>query len=156
MYPFDNSRDFMKVSARTKFSTVLKVKKIQERKSQTELRQLEVAHAREEETLADIKQTQQVALSDAVRSMKIKATDAQTNRAFIKKLSNEIDVQSKKVEKVVSLEQDKRGELIERTKSKSMIEKLDQRVQTEEAKEKDRKEQRLMDVLAQRLRSEKS
>jgi flagellar biosynthesis chaperone FliJ len=37
-----------------------------------------------------------------------------------------------------------------------MIEKLDQRVQTEEAKEKDRKEQRLMDVLAQRLRSEKS
>jgi flagellar export protein FliJ len=155
MYPFDNSRDFMKVSARTKFSTVLKVKKIQERKSQTELRQLEVAHAREEATLADIKQTQQAALSDAVRSMKIKATDAQTNRAFIKKLSNEIDVQSKKVEKVVSLEQDKRGELIERTKSKSMIEKLDQRVQTEEAKEKDRKEQRLMDVLAQRLRSEK-
>ena len=156
MYSFDNSRDVMKVSTNTKFQTVLRVKKIQERKSQTELHQLQVVHAREEATLADIKQTQQSALSDAVRSMKIKATDAQTNRAFIKKLSNEIEDQVKKVENLESMKQDKRDELLQRTQSKNMIEKLDQKLQTEEARENERKEQRLIDVLAQRMRSGKS
>jgi flagellar export protein FliJ len=155
MYSFDTNRDLMKVTAHSKFRTVLKVKKIQERKSQTELHQIEVVHAREEATLADIKQTQQSALSDAVRSMKVKATDAQTSRAFIKKLSNEIEEQSQKVEKLVSMEQSKREELLERSKSKNMIEKLDQKLQTEEAKDNERKEQRLIDVLAQRMRSGK-
>jgi flagellar export protein FliJ len=156
MFSFDNSRDLMRVSRNSKFSTVLKVKRIQEKKSQTELRQLQASHAQEEATLADIKQTQQTALSDAVRSMKMKATEAQTNRAFLRKLSDEIQDQSKKVDELVSMKESKREELIARTKGKNMIEKLDDKLQIEKAKENDRKEQRLIDVLAQRIRTDRS
>lgn len=156
MYFFDNSKDLMRVSHNVKFRTVLKVKRIQEKKSQTELHQIQVVHAREEATLADIKQTQQAALSDAVRSMKIKATEAQTNRAFIKKLSSEIEDQSKKVNDLESMKEIKREELLDRAKGKSMIEKLCEKLQNEEAKENERKEQRLIDVLAQRIRSDKA
>ena len=156
MYFLDNSEDLMRVSHNPKFRTVLKVKRIQEKKSQTELHQIQVVHAREEATLADIKQTQQAALSDAVRSMKIKATEAQTNRAFIKKLSSEIEDQSKKVNDLESMKEIKREELLERAKGKSMIEKLCEKLQNEEAKENERKEQRLIDVLAQRIRSDKA
>jgi flagellar export protein FliJ len=156
MFSFDNSRDLMRVSRNSKFSTVLKVKRIQEKKSQTELHQLQTAHAQEEAALADIKQTQRTALSDAVRSMKMKATEAQTNRAFIRKLSDEIQDQSKKVDDLESMKESKREELIARTKGKNMIEKLDDKLQIEKAKENDRKEQRLIDVLAQRIRTDRS
>jgi flagellar export protein FliJ len=154
MFMVDKNSDFVKVSPSSKFRTVLKVKKIQERKTQAELHQLEVDHAREEATLDEIKDTQKAALSDAVRRMKMKATEAQTSRAFIKQLSSEIDEQKDKVADIQSLKTEKREELVDRTKSTNMIEKLDKRIQAEEAKEIERKEQRLIDVLAQRIRAE--
>ena len=154
MIMVDQSRDFVRVSASSKFKTVLKVKKIQERKAQSELHQLEVVHAQEEATLSEIKETQKTALSDAVRTMKMKATEAQTSRAFIKQLSREIDEQKQRVAQIQSQKAEKREELIERTKSTTMIEKLDKKMQVEEAKETERKEQRLIDVLAQRIRSD--
>ena len=150
----DQSSDFVRVSSSSKFRTVLKVKKIQERQAQSELYQLEVVHAREEATLSEIKETQKTALSEAVRTMKMKATEAQTSRAFIKQLSREIDEQKKKVAQIQTQKAEKREELIERTKSTTMIEKLDKKMQVEEAKETERKEQRLIDVLAQRIRSD--
>jgi flagellar export protein FliJ len=156
MYSFGNTKDLMRVSHNSKFSTVLKVKRIQEKKSQAELHDLQVTHAREEATLADIRETQKAALSDAVRSMKMKATDAQTSRAFIRKLSSEIEHQAQKVNDLESKKESKREELIARTKGKNMIEKLDEKIQIEETKENGRKEQRLIDVLAQRIRSDKS
>jgi|WetSurMetagenome_2_1015567.scaffolds.fasta_scaffold149843_2 flagellar export protein FliJ len=156
MFSFDKSRDLMRVSHTSKFSTVLKVRRIQEKKSQTELHQLQIVHAQEEATLADIKQTQETALSDAVRSMRMKATDAQTSRAFIRKLSDEIQDQSKKVNQLESLKESKREELLARTQNKNMIEKLDDKLQSEQAKENDRKEQRLIDVLAQRIRTDRA
>lgn len=156
MYFSDSGKDLMRVSNNSKFRTVLKVKRIQEKKSQAELHQLNVVHDKEKATLADIKQTKQTALSDAVRSMKIKATEAQTNRAFIRKLSNEIEDQSKKVDELESMKESKREELLERAKGTNMIEKLDEKLQNEVAKENERKEQRLIDVLAQRIRSDKA
>ena len=154
MFMVDKNSDFVRVSPSSKFRTVLKVKKIQERKTQAELHQLEVDHAREEATLVEIKDTQKAALSDAVRRMKMKATEAQTSRAFIKQLSSEIDEQKDKVADIQSLKTEKREELVDRTKSTNMIEKLDKKIQAEEAKEIERKEQRLIDVLAQRIRAE--
>ncbi|HTY39069.1 MAG TPA: flagellar export protein FliJ [Bacteroidota bacterium] len=156
MVMVDQSRAFVNVSTSSKFRTVLKVKKIQERKAQTELHQLEVSHAKEEAALTEIKETQKAALSDAVRSMKMKATEAQTSRAFIKQLSREIEDQKQKVDEIETQKTEKREELIERSKSTTIIEKLDKKLQAEENKESERKEQRLIDVLAQRIRSEVS
>ncbi len=152
----NDSRDYVQMSSTSKFRTVLKVKRIQEKKAQSELRQLEVVHAREEATLSEIKETQQTALSDAVRRMKMKATEAQTSRAFIKQLSREIEEQKQKVAAVESQKAEKREEVIERSKSTTIIEKLDKKLHAEEVKETERKEQRLIDVLAQRIRSEAS
>ncbi|MCX6135330.1 MAG: flagellar export protein FliJ [Ignavibacteriales bacterium] len=154
MMTVDQNNTFATVSASSKFRTVLKVKKIQERKAQSELYQLELVHAREEATLTEIKETQKTALTDAVRNMKIKATEAQTSRAFIKQLSREIDEQKQKVAQVRAEKFEKREELVERSKSSNMIEKLDKKMQAEETKETERKEQRLIDVLAQRIRTE--
>jgi len=156
MYYSQENSEVMKVSQKSRFRTVLKVKKIQERKAQGELRELQTVHAQEEEVLNDIKDERQYALSDAVRTMKIKATEAQTNRAFILKLSRQIKEQEQKVQQVESQEEEKRSELLERTKSKKMVEQLDEKLQAEADKEMERKEQRLIDVLAQRIRSEKS
>lgn len=150
----NDSGDMMRVSPGSKFRTVLKVKRIQERKAQTELHQLQRAHAEEEATLADKRETQKAAISEAVRSMKVKATDAQTSRAFLKKLSREIDEQTRKVEELQSRREEKRGELIERTKSTAVVEKLDDKLRLEAVKENERKEQRLIDVLAQRIKTE--
>jgi len=156
MYYSQENSEVMKVSQKSRFRTVLKVKKIQERKAQGELRELQTVHAQEEEVLNDIKDERQYALSDAVRTMKMKATEAQTNRAFILKLSRQIKEQEQKVQQVESQEEEKRSELLERTKSKKMVEQLDEKLQAEADKEMERKEQRLIDVLAQRIRSEKS
>lgn len=149
----DQSGNFVNVSSSSKFRTVLRVKKIQERQAQSELHKLEIVHAQEEATLSEIKETQKTAVSEAVRNMKMKATEAQTSRAFIKQLSREIDDQKQKVSGIQTQKAEKREELIERTKSTTMIEKLDKKIQVEEAKEIERKEQRLIDVLAQRIRS---
>ena len=154
MVMVDQSSTFVNVQTSSKFRTVLKVKKIQERKAQTELYQLEVDHAQEEATLTEIKETQKAALSDAVRSMKMKATEAQTSRAFIKQLSRKIEDQKQKVDEIKTQKTEKREELIERSKSTNMIEKLDKKLLAEENKETERKEQRLIDVLAQRIRTE--
>jgi flagellar export protein FliJ len=154
MYFPEESNAVVKVSQKSRFRSVLKVKKLQERRAQGELHELQTVHAREEETLNDIKDERQYALSDAFRTMKMKATEAQTSRAFILRLSRQIKEQEKKVEQVGSQEEDKRTELVERTKSKKMVEQLDEKLQTEANKESERKEQRLIDVLAQRIRSE--
>jgi len=156
MFEGNGNSDVMKASHKSRYRTVLKVKKIQERKAQGELRQLQAVHTKEVEVLNDIRDERQYALSDAVRAMKVKATEAQTSRAFILKLSRQMKEQEKKVEAVESQETEKRTELVERTKSKKMVEQLDEKLQAEEEKEIERKEQRLMDVLAQRIRSVKS
>jgi len=156
MYFGNDGGNDMRISPQSKFRTVLKVKKIQERKAQSELHLLQRAHAEEEAALEEKKETQKSAVSDAVRSMRMKATEAQTSRAFLRKLSREIDEQAQKVAELDTREQEKRGEVIERTKSTAMIEKLDDKLHAEAEKENERKEQRLIDVLAQRMKADNS
>lgn len=151
---FSNDGNDMRISHHPKFRTVLKVRKIQERKAQSELNLLQRAHAEEEAALEEKKETQKTAVSDAVRNMRMKATEAQTGRAFLRKLSREIDEQAQKVAELDTMEQEKRDEVVERTKSTAMIEKLDDKLHAEAEKENERKEQRLIDVLAQRMRSD--
>ncbi len=152
MVGIESTGGYMQRRTKTKYGTVLKVREIQERQALRELRDLQATNAQEQETLEAFRETQQSAVTDAVRSMKMKATDAQTSRAFIMKLSKQIREQEKKVKEVQSQEDQKRDELIERSRSREVVEKLDEKLRTEQSKELDRKEQRLIDVLAQRIR----
>jgi flagellar export protein FliJ len=94
-------------------------------------------------------------MSDAARTMKSRARDLQTSQAFLQSLSRQIKVQQNTVQTVTDQEDSKRGELVEKTKSQQMISKVEEKRQAEQAKEDDRKAQRVIDVLAQRVKTGK-
>ncbi len=138
----------------TGLGTVLKVKKYQEKKAHEELVHLLRSKDLEQAALSDLNDRRENAMSEAVRVSRSRALELQTSRAFLKTLSTEIRQKEKKVDEIQGQANNKRSELVERTQSKQMVENLDQRRQAEIAKEIDRKEQRLIDVLAQRVTKE--
>ncbi|HTY09847.1 MAG TPA: flagellar export protein FliJ [Bacteroidota bacterium] len=138
----------------TGLATVLKVKKYQEKKAHEELVHLLRSKDVEQAALSDLNDRRENAMSEAVRVSRSRALELQTSRAFLKTLSTEIRQKEKKVNEIQLQENDKRSELVERTQSKQMVENLDQRRQAEFIREADRKEQRLIDVLAQRVTRE--
>jgi flagellar export protein FliJ len=133
--------------------TVIRVKDFQVKKAQRELAVITVNRAQEEGALSSLEERQTTAMSDAVRKMKTKAVDLQTSQAFIQSLSRQIERQEVKVQEMISAEEGKRDELLEKSQSKQMIEKIDQRRKEEQEKEQERKSQRVIDVLAQRMKS---
>ena len=137
----------------TGFETVIRVKDFQVKKAQRELAVISVDRVRAEGTLTNLEERQSSAMTDAVRTMKMKAVDLQTSQAFLQSLSRQIQKQVEKVEEVLTQEEGKRGELLEKSQSKQMIEKIDQRRKDEQEKELERKAQRVSDVLAQRMKS---
>ena len=138
----------------TGLATVLKVKKYQEKKAHEELVHLLRSRDLEQSALSDLNDRRENAMTEAVRVSKSRALELQTSRAFLKTLSTEICKKEKKVDEIQGRADVKRTELVEKTQSKQMVENLDQRRQAEMAKEIDRKEQRLIDVLAQRVTRE--
>jgi len=139
--------------AESRLQTVIRVKDFQVKKAQKELAQIKVQREEEQGTLDTLEETQSTAMSDAAREMKAKAVDVQTSRAFIQSLSRQIKQQEGKVEEIQGQEDDKRGELLEKTQSQQMLEKLDQKRKDEVEKEQEKKSQRMLDVLAQRMKS---
>jgi flagellar export protein FliJ len=142
----------MRVSE-THLGTVIRVKDFQVKKAQRELAVIKINRVQEEGTLTSLEDRQSTAMSDAVRKMKSKAVDLQTSQAFIQSLSRQIQRQEEKVHEIITQEEGKRGELLEKSQSKQMIEKIDQRRKDEQEKEQERKAQRVIDILAQRMKS---
>jgi flagellar export protein FliJ len=136
----------------SRLHTVIKVKTHQQKNAQRELVQIQETKQKETGVLSDLRDTHEWALSDSVRAAKIRATDAQTSRAFIQRLGRQIERQAQEVEKISHQEDTKRGELLEKSQSKRMVERLEEKRKVEAAKEADRRDQKLIDVLAQRLR----
>lgn len=137
----------------TSFETVIRVKNFLVKKAQRELAVISVDRVHAEGALTNLEEQQSTAMTDAVRTMKAKAVDLQTSQAFLQSLSRQIQKQVQKVEEVLTQEEGKRGELLEKSQSKQMIEKIDQRRKDEQEKELERKAQRVSDVLAQRMKS---
>lgn len=139
-------------TGRSKLKTVLKVKSYLEKKAQSELHVIQEQHHQETEELNQLTAESEVALDETITVLKARATELQTSRAFLQNLSRQIERQKGKLEDIKVQEQDKREELTEKTQAKRMIEKLKEKREHEEIKEIERKEQRLMDVLAHRVR----
>ncbi len=136
-------------------STVIRVREMQLKKTQRELAVIKVERQAEEGRLSTLEEKQSSAMTEAVRAMKTRAVDLQTSQAFLQSLSRQIERQEEKVREVTDAEEGKRVELVERSQSKQMVEKIDQRRRDEETKEQERKAQRVIDVLAQRIKSDK-
>jgi flagellar export protein FliJ len=136
-------------------TTVIRVKDIQLKKTQRELAVIKVARQTEEGHLSTLEERQSSAMTEAVRQMKTRAVDLQTSQAFLQSLSRQIETSEEKIRVVTTEEEGKRVELVEKSQSKQMVEKIDQRRRDEETKEQERKAQRVIDVLAQRIKSDR-
>ncbi len=136
----------------SRLQTVIRVKDIQVKSAQRELAEITVKKDQEQGTLNALEEKKSTAMSDAAREMKSRARDLQTSRAFLQSLSRQIKDQEKTVQTVSDQADSKRGELVEKTQSQQMITKIEEKRQSELAKEDDRKAQRVIDVLAQRVK----
>lgn len=136
----------------TGLSTVLKVKVVQEKNAQRELAAIAQKREAEEKHLDQLEQTQDSAIDEATGITRSRAGDLQTSRAFIQSINRQILKQGEKVDDVKNKETAKRDELVERSKSRQMVESLDTRRREEAEKESERKAQRVIDVLAQRMK----
>ena len=139
-------------SSGSKIKTVLKIKKLQMKKAQRDLAATKMTREIEEGNLSALQDERTSAVASAGVNGKTRAADLQVNRAFIVTLSGKIKVQSLKVSAISTREEQQRDKLVEQSKTKEMLLRLDQRREGEEERERERKTQRVVDVLAQRLR----
>jgi len=139
----------------SRLQTVIRVKDIQVKGAQKELAQIKVKKDQEQVALDALQGQKTSAMSDAARTMKSRARDLQTSQAFLQSLSRQIKDQQSAVQAATEQEDSKRGELVEKTQSQQMISKIEEKRQAEQAKEDDRKAQRVIDVLAQRVKTGK-
>jgi len=138
----------------SRLQTVIRVKDIQVKGAQRELAQIKVKKDLEQGTLDRLEDQKSSAMTDTANEMKSRARDLQTGRAFLQSLSRQIKDQEKTVQTVSDQEDSKRGELVEKTKSRKMIETIEEKRRNEQVKEDERKAQRVIDVLAQRMTTE--
>ena len=141
-------------AATKSLKTVLKVKKHQENKAHLELIHIRREKQEKSDALDRLHEEKDGALVESIRALRTRATELQVNRAFVQKLTGQIQKQKKLVHEMQTKEDTKRDELVEKTQAKKMVEKLNERRVAELSKEHERKEQRLIDVLAQRVRLE--
>ncbi len=135
---------------KSQFGTVVRIKKHQEKIAQQQLTQIRDTHLREQEMLTRLNHAKEVAVNEIPSTGKARATDLQMHRAFVFKLSRQIDRQTGLVKEIREKEEEKREEVTKRAQSRQMVEKLDERKQADVVRESDRKEQSVIDELAKR------
>lgn len=100
--------------------------------------------------LERLQEAREEAVKESYGASRAKATDLQTHRAFIFSLTRQIHRQATKVNEMKEQENAKREELTKRAQARQMVEKLEEKSKEEALREIDRKEQSIMDELAQR------
>ncbi len=140
----------MMPSKSVRFNTIINVREHQKKQTTKELSQISRQKKEETEKLNGLHDEHSAAMTTSFSVPRSKANEVQANSAFIKRLQSDIHHQTKKVEKIEVQEADKRVELLERVKAKTVIEKLQQKINEEIRVEADKKEQTLLDTLGQR------
>ena len=137
---------------KSRMHTVIKVKTHQEKKAQQELKKIRDSKAKEQQELNKLQDTHTSATREAGRIAKARADELASNRAFLHSLSSQIRKQETRVDEISTEEDQKREELIARSQSKQIVEKLDAKQREQAAKEMERKEQNVIDGHALRNR----
>jgi flagellar protein FliJ len=139
--------------ARFKFrlQPVIKVKEIQEKKIQRELAQVKRRILQEQENLESLKGEHERLLSSSPLSGKFKAADIVVHQDYIRKISDEIRFENHKIENLTEFETKKIDEVLDVKKGKEAIEHLRDKRMEESRRDLDRKEQVLIDAIAQRM-----
>lgn len=144
---------------------VIKVKEIQEKKIQRELAQLKKHILQEREQLDDLEgERDKVVSASPLRTdreneegtngslhEKIRAADIVVHENYLRKISNEIHFENVKIENLTKTETKKIDEVLDVKKDKETVERLKEKRLEEFRRDADRKEQALIDAIAQRL-----
>jgi flagellar export protein FliJ len=133
-----------------RMQTIIKVKTHLEKKAQQELKAIHEEREKENRVLSTMKDTHRTTAQETGKVSKMRASAMAVRRAFLHKLSRDIEEQETKIDEIVVLEGSKREELISRSQSKQMVEQLNDKHRTEERKEADQREQAAIDVLTLR------
>jgi flagellar export protein FliJ len=133
-----------------RMQTILRVKTHLEKKAQQELKVIREAKERENRLLNEMQVEHRTTAQETGKVSKTRASAMAFRRAFLQKLSKDIQAQESKIGEISVQEGSKREELIARSQSKQMVEQLNDKQRSEEQKERDKKEQTAIDVLALR------
>jgi flagellar export protein FliJ len=137
-----------------RLNVIVSVRDDQKKKTTRELTQIIREKNIEIEHLDFLTHERNTMFQKHLQGIRLKADRTQTDSAFIKQLSTDIQQQKETIRKITVKEDLKRDELIARVKAKNVVDKLQEKFVEEERKESDRKEQHLTDSLNQRLRIE--
>jgi flagellar FliJ protein len=139
--------------ARFKFrlQSVIKVKEIQEKKIQREIAQVKRRILQEQENLENLEDERERVLSSSQLSGKMKAADIVVHQDYIKKISEQIRFENNKIENLNDFESKKIDEVLGVKKDREAIEHLREKRLEECKRDLERKEQVLIDAIAQRM-----
>jgi flagellar FliJ protein len=139
--------------ARFKFrlQSVIRVKEIQEKKIQRELAQVKRRILQERENLETLEDERERLLSSSPLNGKIKAADIVVHQDYIKKISDQIRFENDQIENLTEFESKKIDEVLDVKKDREAIEHLREKRLEECRRELDKKEQVLIDAIAQRI-----
>jgi flagellar export protein FliJ len=135
---------------KSKFSTVLRVKTHQQKVAQVELRRCKEYHEQESRALDRLCERREEAFDASRGIQRTRLEELQAGRAFISRLSKQIVQQERRVVEANKEEERKTQELLQRMQAKKIVEKVKERQDGEILKELERKDQKAMDVIAQR------
>ena len=139
--------------ARFKFrlQSVIKVKEIQEKKIQREIAQVKRRILQEQKNLESLEDEREKLISASPLNGKVKAADMVVHQDYMKKISELIRFENDKIENLTEFESKKIDEVLDVKKDKEAIEHLKEKRLEEMRRDIDRKEQILIDAVAQRM-----
>ncbi|MFZ1081931.1 MAG: flagellar FliJ family protein [Candidatus Kryptoniota bacterium] len=141
-----------------RLQSVIRVKEIQEKKVQRELAQLKRRILHEQAQLENLEDERERVASTSPLigdresgDGKIRAADIVVHENYLRKISDEIHFENTKIENLTEFETKKIDEVLDVKKDKETIERLKEKRLEEFRRESDRKEQVLIDAVAQRI-----
>ncbi len=134
-----------------KLQSVIRVKEIQEKKIQRELAQVKRRLLQEREYLENLEDERERLLSSSPLNGKIKAADIVVHQDYVKKISEQIRLENNQIDNLTEFESKKIDEVLDVKKDREAIEHLKEKRLEECRRELEKKEQVLIDAIAQRI-----
>ncbi len=134
-----------------RLQSVIKVKEIQEKKMERELAMIKRKILQEQAHLDDLQVEREKLVSSSPLEGKVRAADIAIHQDYIRKISDEIHFGNSKIAVLAQSETKKIDEVLDVKKDKEAIEHLKEKQLEEYRKDLDKKEQVLIDALAQRM-----
>lgn len=134
-----------------RLQSLIKVKEIQEKKVERELATIKNNILKEQAHLDDLKHEHERLVSASPVEGKVRAADIALRQDYIQKISSQIHFENTRIVLLTQSENKKIDEVMEVKKDKEAIERLREKRFEEYKKDIEKKEQVLIDALAQRI-----